>query len=113
MAADVATVLAQVHDHSSHGAPLLLRLALSVCMLRHGADPEDLVAAMRLLRRTVLSLSGLPVAAEPVPLVPGDPVGASLRWGSYICDLLHRAGQATDTAPVEVAATAAAQLGAA
>jgi hypothetical protein len=110
VAAEVAAVLAAATDDVVSGAPLALPLALSVCMQRHGEGADGLVEAMQLLRETVLAVSGLDAAGEPVPLVVGDARTAALVLAGYLHDLLDRAARASATPRGAVALAAAEQL---
>lgn len=111
VAAEVAAVLARATDADLHEASLTLPLALSVCMERHGARPEDVIAAMQVLRDTVLAVSGLDPASEPVPLIVGEPATAAVRLALYLHGLVGRAARAMDGGPDVVAAAASAALG--
>ncbi len=110
VAAEVAAVLAEATDEVLDAAPLVLPLALSVCMERHDAGIAGLVAAMQSLRGAVLAVSGLDPLSEPVPLVAGDPRTAALGLAEYLRDLLSRAARACAAAPDDVAQAAAARL---
>jgi hypothetical protein len=110
VAAEVAAVLAGATDEVLAAAPLTLPLALSVCMERHDAGTEGLISAMQLLRKAVLTVSGLDPRTEPVPLVAGDPRTAALGLAEYLRGLLGRAARACAAAPDDVASAAAARL---
>lgn len=110
VAAEVAAVLAEATDEVLAAAPLSLPLALSVCMERHEAGTDGLIAAMHSLRRAVLAVSGLDPRSEPVPLVAGDPRTAALGFAEYLRGLLVRAARACSAAPDDVAQAAAARL---
>lgn len=108
--AEVAAALAEATDEVLATAPLTLPLALSVCMARHGAGTDGLIAAMQSLRRAVLAVSGLDPRGEPVPLVAGDPRTAALGLAEHLRGLLFRAARACAAAPDDVAEAAAARL---
>jgi|GEM_PF-3064755 len=108
--AEVAAALARATDEVVATSPLVLPLALSLCMERHDAGVEGLIAVMQALRKAVLAESGLDAASEPVPLVAGDPRTAALRLAEHLRALLVRAAQACAAAPDEVASAAAARL---
>ncbi len=110
VAAEVAAVLAGSTDEHLAAAPLALPLALSVCMQRHGAGTDGLVAAMKSLRRAVLAVSGLDPRTEPVPLLAGDPRTAALGFAEYLRGLIGRAARACAAAPDDVASAAASRL---
>jgi hypothetical protein len=110
VAAEVALVLGGVSDDVLATGPLTLPLALSVCMERHGTDPEGLMEAMRLVRTAVVCVAGLDPAAEPVPLGAGDPRRGALALADYLLSLLRRAGAATTRPLGALAAAAAAHL---
>jgi len=110
VAAEVGAVLAGATDDVLAAAPLMLPLALSVCMERHDAGTEGLISAMQSLRRAVLAVSGLDPRSEPVPLVTGDPRTAALGLAEYMRNLLVRAARACAAAPDDVASAAAARL---
>ncbi len=110
VAAEVAAALAGATDDVLSSAPLMLPLALSVCMERHDAGTEGLISAMLSLRRAVLAVSGLDSRSEPVPLVAGDPRTAALGLAEYTRGLLVRAARACAAAPDDVASAAAARL---
>ncbi len=110
VAAEVAAVLAEATDELLATSPLALPLALSVCMERHEAGTDGLIAAMLSLRRAVLTVSGLDPRSEPVPLVVGDPRTAALGLAEYLRGLVSRAAYACAAAPDDVAQAAAAHL---
>lgn len=110
VAAEVAAVLAGATDEVLAVAPLTLPLALSICMQRHDAGTEELIAAMQALRQAVLAVSGLDSRSEPVPLVAGDPRAAALGLAEYLRGLLARAARACAAAPDDLASAAAAHL---
>ena len=110
VAEEVAAALAGATDDVLASAPLALPLALSVCMARHEAGTNGLIAAMQSLRRAVLAVSGLDPRSEPVPLVAGDPRTAALGLAEHLRGLLFRAARACAAAPDDVAKAAAARL---
>jgi len=110
VAGEVALVLSGTSPQDLASGSLVLALALSVCMERHGVGAEGLVGAMRLLRGAVLADSGLDAASEPVPLAAGDPRSAALALARYLHGLLERAARAIGCGPDAVASSAAARL---
>ncbi|MGH8988513.1 MAG: hypothetical protein ACRDXC_07950 [Acidimicrobiales bacterium] len=110
VAAEVAAVLAGATDEVLSASPLTVPLALSICMARHEAGIDGLLAAMQALRRAVLAVSGLDARREPVPLVTGDPRTAALGMAEYLRGLIVRAGRACAAAPDVVAQAAASCL---
>ena len=109
VAAEVAAV-AGATDEVLASAPLALPLALSVCMVRHEAGTNGLIAAMQSLRRAVLAVSGLDPRSVPVPLVAGDPRTAALGLAEHLRGLLFKSARACAAAPDDVAKAAAARL---
>ncbi|MDA8312929.1 MAG: hypothetical protein M0Z46_20405 [Actinomycetota bacterium] len=110
VAAEVAAVLGGATDEMLAAAPLALPLALSVCMQRHDAGADGLIAAMQSLRRAVLAVSGLDPGSVPVPLAAGDPRMAALTLAEQLRRLLVQAARTCAAAPEEVASAAAARL---
>jgi hypothetical protein len=108
VAADVAHVLAE--EACASGSDIDLALALSLPMARHRVNPMGLVASLRLLRHTVLEVSGLDPDREPVPLAAGEPRVAAVAVAVYVADLIGRAASVTGWERAEVARAAADQL---
>jgi hypothetical protein len=110
VAGAVALVLSGTTRQDLVTGSLVLPLALSVCMERHGVGPDGLVGAMRLLRSAVLADAGLDAASEPVPLAAGDPRSAVVALARYLHGLLERAASVLGCGPDAVASSAAARL---
>lgn len=108
VAADVAEVLAEEPFPSTTG--IELALALSLPMARHRVGPAGLVGALRLLRETLLEISGLDPGIEPVPLAAGEPQVAAVAVAVYVVGLLARAACAAGSDRATVARAAAARL---
>lgn len=113
VAGDVAALLSGATPAEMGADLLVLPLALSVSMQRHGADVRELIAALRLLRAAVLAVAGFDAVTEPVPLGSGDPTAAALHFGRYLHDLLVRVASTSGCHPAAVAEAVVAHLQAA
>ena len=82
---------------------LSIPLGLSAWIVRASVELPDAYEALLRLRRTVVSVSGLDLVSEPVPLRLPDPKAALCSLGSYLYELVGRAARQARLSPVELA----------
>lgn len=111
LAVEVATLLAETTGELISQAPLSLPLALSACMARRNAGADDLVQAMRLVRRALLGISTLDPTGEPVPFLPAESRRAAIEYAAYLHGLFDRAAAAGGTDRDALASRTLAALG--
>ena len=85
------------------GGDLTIPLGLSAWIVRASVDLPDAYDALLRLRRSVVDVSGLDRASEPVPLRLPDPKAALCSLGSYLYELVGRAARHAGVSPVELA----------
>lgn len=82
--------LAQLTDDDLRGNNLNLDLEVSVWLRRSGADLASVPRALLALRRTLLNVSALDTASEPVPLIIEDTQLAVANLCVYLHGLIGR-----------------------
>lgn len=89
---------------------LTLPFGLSAWMRQCAVDPEEACAAIRLLRDSLVEVSGLHRASEPRPLVPADRKVAVINMTVYLDSLVGRASRCAGRGRQEILAAAVANL---
>lgn len=84
------------------GDALSLPLCLSLWLRRSGADLAGALHGLLGLRSTLLEVSGLDAASEPVPLTGGDERRSLLNLSIYLHHLIGRAAAAAGIDPVDL-----------
>ena len=82
--------LAELTDEDLRGSKLNLELEVSVWLRRSGADLAAVPRALLALRRTLLEVSALDAASEPVPLIIEDTQLAVANLCVYLHGLIAR-----------------------
>lgn len=98
--------LAELTDDDLRGSKLNLELEVSVWLRRSGAELDAVPRALLALRRTLLEVSALDAASEPVPLIIADTQLAVANLCVYLHGLIGRGAASVDherTAFVEAA----------
>jgi hypothetical protein len=103
--------LAALTDEDLRGSKLNLELEVSVWLRRSGADLAAVPRALLALRRTLLEVSALDAASEPVPLIIEDTQLAVANLCVYLHGLISRGAASLELGPTEFVESALAHLG--
>jgi hypothetical protein len=85
-----------VSDRPAQRKELTLELGLSVWMQRNDIAYDDCRAAMLAIRASLLEVSGMDAATEPVPLHGHSPEVDVANFAGYLADLFIRASEAVE-----------------
>jgi len=105
--------LAELTDEDLRGNQLNLELEVSVWLRRSGAELSSVPRALLALRRTLLEVSTLDAASEPIPLVIEDTQLAVANLCVYLHGLIGRGAASVELGRAEFVESALAHLGAA
>jgi hypothetical protein len=105
--------LAELTDEDLRGNQLNLELEVSVWLRRSGAELSSVPRALLALRRTLLEVSALDAASEPIPLVIADTQLAVANLCVYLHGLIGRAAASMDLGRAAFVESALAHLGSA
>ena len=103
--------LAELTDDDLRGSKLNLELEVSVWLRRSGADLAVVPRALLALRRTLLQVSALDAASEPVPLVIEDTQLAVSNLCVYLHGLIGRGAASVELGRSAFVDVALAHLG--
>jgi hypothetical protein len=91
MASGIVDGMADASGSRIRSDDLTALLCISAWMNQAGAELEDCLRSMLLLRTALVRAAGMDERTEPVPLLPPDEKVAALNLARYLEDLVRRA----------------------